>query len=79
MSKLIERTEVRHINVKEQDEIGLMDNRLHSGTATLVLNLIGHNPECAAGGKLYVNGLDRKKLIELRAEIDLFLADDRIK
>lgn len=57
----------------------MMDNQIYPGTATPVFELVGHNPGCTAGGKLYVNGLDQKKLKELRDWCKMFLADKSIK
>lgn len=77
MSKsiLIERNETRHLNVKEQDEWFFMSN---SG-ATLVINLIAHNPGAIGGGRLYINGISLDRLEEVRDKIDEFVKEQREK
>ena len=76
MSRLIERTETVHVNVKDQDELYLKEGQVKSGTATLIFSLNPYNAESSGGGTLYVNGLSCQKLEELRAEIERYLQNE---
>ncbi len=80
MSELIERSEHRHMNVKDQDEWQLAEDGLRGmEAAALRLYANPHNAGCGPGGVLYLNGISLKKLEELRDEIDRYLADQKAK